>query len=609
MSILILTQVYDEVRRVSIAGSVVAPGDFRLKKLVAPLEQSGLKAPVFTKVAQAVKQVVDSNDRTSAESLLELSTLVNAILYTQGETGLDGTLEPIKGINLGLQATQTSASVLKPLLDALTNTGSGRIEIIKDAHQRGAFADLRLIQAALSALDDSYPEIANFMCEDVLPLYGMSILPELRARYDQKGRGGHARRLSLMHRLDPQGTRELVKQALDEGSKEVKIVAIECLGESPEDLVFLLEQARSKAKDVRTAALKVLARSNNRDAVAALRSAFVGAEMDTVVEPIRNSRVPEVLQFVLEETSRFYEELLSGKEKDKKVIGKQVHRFFSQLECLSGRDDSDTEKFLLECFAKRAKLVTIKSDMYGGKDLLWRIVLAINCGSKRSKEVLAESHSTLDERELGEAFVAACEIWPAKKVYTTFSSYLVIKSGEKVKKNNPVAAKQASITAVMCGQWHWNENYFEEARVAQLQGLAQSKEELAKIDPRWLDLALELEDLELVKALARPGHAGANRKLINTFDEMLKKGTVSDEIANLLETIVRVQHPAATDSLIAVISKRAKSAGDDALYRFGRLIPRLPKESLPKFEALLPTLPEKAIDQLHDFVTQLKNKT
>ena len=60
MSIPVLTQVYDEVRRLSIAGSVVAAGDFRLKKLIPPLEAAGQKAPVFAKVAQAV-QAVPSN--------------------------------------------------------------------------------------------------------------------------------------------------------------------------------------------------------------------------------------------------------------------------------------------------------------------------------------------------------------------------------------------------------------------------------------------------------------------------------------------------------------------------------------------------------------------
>ena len=37
MSIAVLTQVYDEIRRLAVAGSVVASGDFRLKKLVPAL--------------------------------------------------------------------------------------------------------------------------------------------------------------------------------------------------------------------------------------------------------------------------------------------------------------------------------------------------------------------------------------------------------------------------------------------------------------------------------------------------------------------------------------------------------------------------------------------
>jgi hypothetical protein len=50
MSIPILTQTYEEVRRLAIAGSVVAPGDFRLKKLVPQLEQG---RPEGARVRQA----------------------------------------------------------------------------------------------------------------------------------------------------------------------------------------------------------------------------------------------------------------------------------------------------------------------------------------------------------------------------------------------------------------------------------------------------------------------------------------------------------------------------------------------------------------------------
>src|SRR3982751_1222197 len=96
MSIPVLVQVYDETRRLAIAGSTVAPGDFRLKKLVPLLEQAGQKAPVFAKVAQSVQTVVDSNEKTASASLLDLTTLVNAILYTQGETGAAGDIKPLE---------------------------------------------------------------------------------------------------------------------------------------------------------------------------------------------------------------------------------------------------------------------------------------------------------------------------------------------------------------------------------------------------------------------------------------------------------------------------------------------------------------------------------
>ena len=68
MSIAVLTQVYDEARRLAIAGSVVARGDFRLKKLLPPLEQAGAKAPVFAKVAEARRPSSTARRSTSAEA-------------------------------------------------------------------------------------------------------------------------------------------------------------------------------------------------------------------------------------------------------------------------------------------------------------------------------------------------------------------------------------------------------------------------------------------------------------------------------------------------------------------------------------------------------------
>src|SRR4029450_4519690 len=111
-----------------------------------------------------------STDKTSAQALLDLTTLVSAILYTQGETGMVGERQPIEATDLGRGARRARAAVLKPLLEAVSTKGSGRLEIIRDAYEHGAFRDMRLIQPAVAAIDDAYPEIADLIGDKILPL-------------------------------------------------------------------------------------------------------------------------------------------------------------------------------------------------------------------------------------------------------------------------------------------------------------------------------------------------------------------------------------------------------------------------------------------------------
>ena len=84
-------------------------------------------------------------------------------------------------------------------------------------------------------------------------------------------------------------------------------------------------------------------------------------------------------------------------------------------------------------------------------------------------------------------------------------------------------------------------------------------------------------------------------------------------MVEILNTMIRVGHPEATNATIELITKFAKSKSSYTYYGYywiGHLIPRLPKaEALPKLEALLPTLPEKMIDQLLGYVTELKHST
>src|SRR5215471_15532067 len=600
MSIPILIQVYDEMRRLAIAGSVVAPGDFRLKKLIAPLEKSAEKAPVFGKAAQAVQAVVDSNDKTASTALLELTTLVNAILYTQGATGIAGELKPLETTDLG-QTTQAGARALKPLLEALSSTGSGRMELVRDAFDCGTFKDLRLIKPALGAIDDPYPEIREFICQRVLPLYGKAILPQLRAKLDIKGRGGHLNRLKLMHRLDPQGSRDVIKQALNEGSKEMRVAAVECLGTSDDDLVYLLVQARSKAKDVGAAALGALlkAGAKSADVVAALKKAISGADLQLIVRRVKECSLPEIRNYALEQAEQQLAEVL--KLKDKKLQGPAVNRLQQLVSSLDERSDPKAEAFLLTCFEHADALDTIKSEP-SGADLNELVAHLLSQGTEKMQRRLVAAHKTLAGGMLSSALFAARATMTPAEFYKEFSPLLMGLSEKRTKKNSAEHDRGQALLAALNSDAealaHFHRPWMD-GRAYEQQRRARS---LPDLDPQWLDAAVDAGSVALVCLLARPGHSAANRLL----SEQLARAKNPQE---LLRTMVRIQHPEAIDALIAALKEHAKGKYNYYLgYWYGPMIADLPRNALERIEELMPTLPDKMVDQLMEHVLALKDK-
>ncbi|MEM7676626.1 MAG: HEAT repeat domain-containing protein [Myxococcota bacterium] len=297
MSIAALQMVYDELRRLMVAGSDLAANDFRLKKLVPALRKSADKAPVFGKVADGVQSVLTSAPEASAKAMLDLATLVTAILQTQGQTGRKGELEPLETQNVGLTASTTSARVLQPLIDALTSAGSGRLQIITEANERDAFKDLRLVRPAVTAIGD-HGEIADYVAEHVLPIYGPAIFGLLEADFSAKGKTADARRLRLMHQLRPQAAAKFVDEALESGSKEVQIAALGCLNGRSDAVDYLLEQSRSRTKAVRDAAYRSLTSIDEPAAVARMIEALESRDVSLVAPRIANHPNAELRQKV-----------------------------------------------------------------------------------------------------------------------------------------------------------------------------------------------------------------------------------------------------------------------------------------------------------------------
>jgi hypothetical protein len=590
MSIAVLNQVYEEARRLAVAGSVVARGDFRLKKLLPPLEQAGAKAPVFAKVAECARAVIDGPEDTSAESLLELTSLVTAVLYTQGETGIAGPLEPIETIDFGRPTAQTSARLLKPLLEALSRTGSGRLELVKDAHERGAFRDLRLIRPALNGLDDPYPEIADFLAEQVLPLYGTAILPELRKTYDPKGAKGHPRRLRLMHAIDPAGSRDLVKQALESGSKEVKVAAIACLGAAHEDLSYLIEQAAAKAQEVRGAAYHALASIDDPAAVAVLEQALAGKDLELAASAIERSKSDRLTALLVTEIQKDWAAL--PKAKDKKQVGEKARRLVHLIRALPAGEHPAADALTLDLFARRGELAKVKGDNLSGSDVAEAVVARMASGPKPLQSTLARAHAELDSGDLAAAFGAARQSLPPAEVYDLFADYLTAKEDAK-KGKGAGATKRQAIIAALDGD--------------QIYSYHRGEDGAPLLDPRWLDLAVRIKHLGLVHAVGRPGHRAADAFVQGEFDAAFKKAKNQDQVREVLTVMVRLGHPKATDALLASYEKTIGKANANT-YWYYHLIPGLPKSAIPRLEAVVPKLKDREADQWLEAIQQLRDK-
>lgn len=642
MSIAALNQVYDEMRRLAIAGGNLASGDFRLKKLVEPLKASAAKAPVFGKVAEAVEKVVEAPAKESATALLELSTLVTAILYTQGETGAAGKIAPILTADFGMPSSNTSARTLKPLIEALTTTGSGREEIIKDAHQRGAFKDLRLVRVTLNAIDDVYGPIADFVADQILPTYGKAIYDDLVKDYDPKAKGGAVRRLKLMHRLDPEKTREHVQAALDSGSADMKVTAIECLKGSKEALPFLLEQAKAKSTDVRRAALGAMAEFTDREVVDALIAALSGkvTEPQTVEEMIESGRGADIA-LAAEAASqnrspRLLTYLLTGAETRldglatimKKHASHLLQQLYQLLQCFATRDDDRTIAFLTKCFERRDEIGQLKGDIDGQQFNRRVAELLVRSNLKPIVKMVANAHATLSPEVFDWALMAAVRSSKPKEVYDLFAPYYLVKTNSKklpparrpLRARPPAAEAQVAssqkresvreLLSVLSGRHLSMGHPYGNSSYSSCDETIKGDESGKELDPRWLDAAVESEDLEMVQVLARPKHKGACELLSAAADQMLKKkGEPDYELAGILETMIRIEHPRLVELFLPALKKSANTKRS-YYYYYGlpRLIPLLPKSAAPQIEALLPTLGDAAVDQIAPYLAELQGK-
>lgn len=570
MSIAVLNEVYTEVRRLAIAGSVVAPGDFRLKKLLDPLKKAGEKAPVFRRVADGVEQLIQSTEKTAANALLELGTLLTSILYTQGATGKEGEWSDLPPSPIEMTQTQTSARVLKPLLEALTSKGSGRFEQIKSAFEQGLFNDLRLVRPAIMAIDDSYSEVRELISDRVLPTFGRAILGELLRTYDPNGKAGHARRLKLMHRIAPDQARELVIQALESSSKEVKVIAIECLGDSDDDLNYLLEQAQAKAKDVRAAALLSLGRLNHQLSQERVLQALETKDL-SLLERVAEEVAPAyLLAAALPKAQAELSSLLG--EKSKADQKSSVERLLRLIRIGTARRLPESREFLLGVVQHATILTTIRSEP-SGSDVLALAIERLSNGDAAEVESIVERREELPINQWPTIVHAARKTLTAARFFELFSPYV-----QTTKKKSLEGQRSDAVLEAIIRSQHYFYHYVQRRSAPSDQ---------KPLDPRWLNLALTNDLPKLVYTLANVAHPGLAAYLTAKW-EAAKSGSNADQRLLVAQAMVVSGHLAATGVVLSQLDGlKSQKTSWYQVEAWAQIAVDLPSSVIPQLELII----------------------
>ncbi|MDR2916955.1 MAG: HEAT repeat domain-containing protein [Tannerella sp.] len=353
-----LQPLYDlqqEINRLFIAGSKFAKGDPRLQKQIPVFIKLGEKAPVFAKLANDIEELINTDSRQSAAKLTSISTLLYSILYTQGET-LDTELdvreqEPL--IHISDVNTDFSYLQLHPVIQALSTSNSGRLEILKDAKDRGIFSDSRTFQYLDYALADKYGELADYVEKVIIPAVGKPMIPFLRKNFQYADKTEHVRRLRLLDLFDCPDIPLMIEHILSESLPLLQSEAMVILAKDPSNEEIITKLAEDKNKTVREAAYRALAKLGTRNAMERLKDIYVKAkgktqQLHTIVSVLASSKLPYFFGDIFTQVESAYEEFLAlDKKTDEKILVEKLEKFGIMLEVLRNKNESVVDDFYI----------------------------------------------------------------------------------------------------------------------------------------------------------------------------------------------------------------------------------------------------------------------
>ncbi len=267
MALTIINQLQERLRSCAIAGTALLADDFRLRRVAQQFTAISGSSPVLARIQTLLDQLLAPDCPQPQAALLETLALVNAVACVQASSDAPAIEQPITCSSGRLH--QARHSQLQPLLDALTQKGSGRYAVLEAAAQEdhSVFFDFRLRRAWVNALGDSSSDISLLALETIVQ-QGEVFLPLLKQGFDRKGKKAMALRLRAIGQIAGSKEDAFYRDLLEKSSPQVLEEAIDQLYHNPGNLETLTDLAlhgKTRTKELALDALILMDTPESRD--------------------------------------------------------------------------------------------------------------------------------------------------------------------------------------------------------------------------------------------------------------------------------------------------------------------------------------------------------
>ena len=255
-----LYELKNRLENVAVVGINLAKDDFRLKRAVEQLKEYSTAAKVFKQIYDMGNRLISTDDEDKCDLFLDLLALLDAVLCTQAAT-YSG--EKPQEINTVAKTKdyykELHYSELSPLVYAFTREGGGRLNIIMDAIESNPeiMNDFRVKACMIHGLSDKYSEIADRMAEE-LKKQSKDIVPILKDGFDPQGKRNMVSRLEIIASLCKEEENDFYKYCIENGSKEIKEIAIGFLMYDQNNIDYILDLTKTEKGKLKNKAFEAL---------------------------------------------------------------------------------------------------------------------------------------------------------------------------------------------------------------------------------------------------------------------------------------------------------------------------------------------------------------